>query len=315
MALIALIGLSTIIYIVYQIIIFIYYNFFSKTSLKKYQNGHSWAIVTGSTDGIGLAFAQELAQYGFNILLVGRNKEKLENVKQNIQTLKTAQRIQVDWIISDANDNSEANIQSIVKKMESRDVSILINNVGVVIEDHKKYGQNSFDEIEKTIKVNCLYPALLTNALVPMMERHSGSKLIINVSSILGYFSSPFMTTYAATKAFNRIFSMSLSSELSTMGFDVLCCSPGLVATKMSKMSEGLLAESTKSCVQSTLKKIGLIEIIPCVSHSIAYSISYLLECLPFWIKPIVIFHTLNQGLKFLKSAQKEKIAKGIKKE
>lgn len=315
MTLIAFIGISTIFYIVYKLIIFVYYNFFSKISLDKYQNGHSWAVITGSTDGIGLEFARELAQYGFNILLIGRNKDKLESVKQNIQSSKSLQKIQVDWVISDASDDSEANIQNVVRKVESLDVSILINNVGTSIEEHKSLDKATFSEISKTIKVNCLYPTLLTSAIIPIMKRHSGSKLIINISSILGYFTSPLMTTYAATKSFNRIFSLSLSSELYTLGFDVLCCSPGLVATNMTKLKEGLLAESTRSCVQFTLKKIGLVEIIPCISHSITFWMSYLLECLPFWIKPLITFHVIKQGMQFLNNQRKTASAKGLKKE
>ena len=87
-------------------------------------------MITGSTDGIGRAFAFELANRGFNIVLISRNQDKLNAVASEIQSKHKVQTRTVAFDFS--KDTSVAGYESIMNKIADLDVSILINNVGIL---------------------------------------------------------------------------------------------------------------------------------------------------------------------------------------
>lgn len=107
-------------------------------------------------------------------------------------------------------------------------VLYLINNAGIA---HMMASKDFSDvEIEKTIKLNCSVPVILTNYCIPFMKK--GSK-IINVSSASAFHPVPYINLYAATKAFERSYSRALNMELKSLGITVTAVCPSWVDTKM----------------------------------------------------------------------------------
>lgn len=168
-----------------------------------------------------------------------------------------------------------------VEKVKSRNVTILVNNVGVLKGYIKPLHELEVEDIEESVKVNCIYPTLLTKALIPVMLRSNGRKLIINLSSTAGLGVTPLLPVYAATKGYNRIMSLSLSADYAKDDFDVLCVTPGLVESNMSKVKPFILCCRVRECVEATLSRVDQVDIIPHWKHVLAYSISYWTSILP----------------------------------
>lgn len=183
--------------------------FFKKLDLSKYKDGERWALVTGASDGIGLAYAQELVEHGFKVYMVGRNREKLERVRLR----------GCEIIVSDASQPFDADY---ILEQVKHPIAILVNNVGMALGVSASFETASFDQIQRMITVNCTYPVLLTKALLPRLETKA---LVINIASIAGLTVTPFNAVYGATKAFSHAFSLNLSAEYPHL--DVLSVCPG----------------------------------------------------------------------------------------
>ncbi|KFM82042.1 Estradiol 17-beta-dehydrogenase 12, partial [Stegodyphus mimosarum] len=158
-----------------------------------------WAVITGGTEGIGKAYAEELAERGFNICLISRNIEKLNEVATEIQeTYKVSTKIiNVDFTAGPEIYNT---IKSHLDELDGG-VGILVNNVGMSY----KYAEY-FHAIPGGLKVmmdlihsNIASCTMMTKLILPQMEER-GKGLIINISSLIAVYPTPLLTTYAACK-------------------------------------------------------------------------------------------------------------------
>uniref|UniRef100_A0A0K0EEF9 Estradiol 17-beta-dehydrogenase 12 n=1 Tax=Strongyloides stercoralis TaxID=6248 RepID=A0A0K0EEF9_STRER len=237
----------------------LFYPFFiaSPVSLIK-KAGARWAIVTGSTDGIGKAYATELAKNGFNIVLISRNPTKLQDVKHEIE--KVSQDIEIKTIAFDFTNPSLEDYEKIIfNEVKSLEVGILVNNVGLSYEYpellHKTEG--GLKRITDISIVNTLPPTILTAGILPqMIERKSG--VVVNVASFAGYYPIPMLAVYSATKKYVNHITEILQKEYSSSGicFQSLC--PMMVATNMSKVKKpSFFTPSPTQYVKSALKTIG----------------------------------------------------------
>ena len=285
------IGVAVSLYLVYQVVRWTYLNFFKPVDLSAYIRGQSWAIVTGATDGIGLAYAQVLAEHGFNILLVSRTQSKLEDVKARIQSKC---RVQVDFVVNEAYDISEANIARVVERCAGKDISVLVNNVGVNQGGIKLLSELDSANIERCIRINCTYPTLLTKALIPIILKHQGRKLVINVSSVAGLLMIPFSCVYSGSKAYNRQFSLALSAEYASRHLDVLCVEPGFVESNMTKMKPSAICCSARDCVEASLRRVREIECIPHWKHILMYMVSMVGQLAPTSLTPIITYKIIE---------------------
>lgn len=86
--LIDLCGVAVLSYALYVVSYWVYANFVRSDDLQRYQGRDTWAVVTGGSDGIGLALAERLAFRGFNVLVTGRNEEKLKKVCDRLKGTK-----------------------------------------------------------------------------------------------------------------------------------------------------------------------------------------------------------------------------------
>lgn len=157
-----------------------------------------------------------------------------------------------------SNDTSIEGYESIARRLNDLDISILINNVGVANSKPSVYAEEPIDEVYNEVIVN-IYPiVMLTKVLIPKIEkRYKTMKkraLLINLSSQAAFFPNPYFANYGATKAFDDRLSKSLYFELKGKGVDVLTVRPGVVTTKLNGMKEKFAQNiSVESCVSGIL--------------------------------------------------------------
>jgi short-subunit dehydrogenase len=178
------------------------------------------ALITGASSGIGDEFARQLARRGYDLVLVARRKDRLEQLAKQVPT--TAHVIECDLASESAELPDEvANL--------GVDVDLLVNNAGFGLRGH-------FLELDarreaEMVRVNCEAVVGLTHAFVPgMVERGRGG--VITVASTAGMQPLPYETTYAASKSFAISFMEALSMELRGTGVRALVVNPGPVKTE-----------------------------------------------------------------------------------
>jgi short-subunit dehydrogenase len=179
-----------------------------------------WALVTGASSGIGAALARELAKHGAKLILTARRLDRLEKLAGELKAKGTEVRI----VTADLNDPAAP--QKIFEATEGVGITvdILINNAGL-----GQYGAFCASPVEQElgqIRVNCEAMVRLTRLFVPhMVERRSGWVLVL--ASTASFQPVPYITTYAATKAFDRFFALGLAAEVARFGVNVTALCPG----------------------------------------------------------------------------------------
>lgn len=155
-----------------------------------------WAVVTGSTDGIGKAYAEELAKRGVNIILISRSKEKLEAVSRSISE---TYKVETDFIVADFSKGREA-YQAIKEGLKDREIGILVNNVGLFYTYPDYFTNLSEDMLWDMINVNIASANMMVHIVLPgMVEKRKGA--IVNVSSASCCQPTPMLTIYGASKS------------------------------------------------------------------------------------------------------------------
>jgi hypothetical protein len=179
-----------------------------------------WALITGASAGIGVALARELARNGAKLILTARRKERLEALAAELSGKGTEVRI----VLADLTDPGAP--QAIYDATEGAGlpVEILINNAGL-----GQYGDFAVtDPVQEMsqVTVNCSAVVRLTRLFVPpMVERRRGWIMVL--SSVASFQPLPYLSTYAATKVFDRFFALGLAEELAPSGINVSALCPG----------------------------------------------------------------------------------------
>ena len=203
-------GMATASYIALRLLRFIYL-YTRPSSIKRYLYGGSpWALVTGASDGIGLGIAQELATYGFNVILHGRDAEKLERTKSKLQV--EHKDVQFKIAVLNASTATSQQIDDLVASVNNLNLTILVNNIGGGAKA-QPLEMNTAEQVDFTINVNARFPTQLTRALLRKLARPDGPTLIMNIGS-LGATGVPYATVYGGSKAFNMAMSSSLAVEV-----------------------------------------------------------------------------------------------------
>ncbi|GAV75600.1 adh_short domain-containing protein [Cephalotus follicularis] len=246
-----------------------FYNTFLRPpkDLKAYG---SWALITGATDGIGKAFAHQLAQKGINLVLLGRNFDKLERVSDEIQA--ESPNIKIKIVLCDfSRDASTSIIKTIEDATNELEVGVLINNVGVT------HQARYFHEVDERVwmdivRVNLENTTRVTRAVLKgMLKRKRGAIVNIGSASAIVVPSHPLHAIYAATKGYIDQLSRSLHVEYKHNGIDVQCQVPLYVATKMA------------SKVASIEKSSLFIPTPDNYARAAIRHIGYEARCTPYW--------------------------------
>ncbi|CAJ1069008.1 testosterone 17-beta-dehydrogenase 3 [Xyrichtys novacula] len=213
-----------------------------------------WAVVTGASEGIGRAYAFELAKQGMNVVIMSRTKAALDQVAKKISET-TGQRVKV--IVTDfMKENVFGEIQD---QLRGLNIGVLVNNVGML----PKVVPKKFLEIEeldkiitKLINCNVKTMAKMCKITLPGMENR-GKGVIINISSGVASVPFPLYTLYAASKVFVERFSQALQAEYKDKGVIIQAVSPFGVSTRMAGYQKSNLVTLTpEAFVQSSLQYV-----------------------------------------------------------
>lgn len=202
-------------------------------------------IITGATSGIGKATAFGLAEKGFELLLIGRNQEAGSNL---VDSLVKKWGCNADFVKCDF--ASLAQVEELTQKIEKRynTIDVLINNAGV----SKSERGLTVDGYEATFAINHLAPFLLTNRLLPLLEKSAQGR-IVNVASELhrratihfqdimlekGYST---LRAYNQSKLANIMFTYELARRLAESAITANCLHPGVVATSIGRDFSGFI--------------------------------------------------------------------------
>ena len=180
-----------------------------------------WALITGASAGIGVAFAEELAAGGTHLMLTARRKDRLDELARR---LTAAYKISSEVFSADLADPGAPEKIFRFTKEKGVEIELLINNAGF-----GQYGE--FPSVEKQrlldmVQVNCTAVVHLTRLYLPeMMVRRRGDVLIL--ASTASFQAVPYISTYAATKAFDLLFAEGLADEMKPYGIRVCALCPG----------------------------------------------------------------------------------------
>ena len=181
-----------------------------------------WAIVTGASSGIGAALAPRLTAAGYDVLLVARRAERLE---ETVRAARAAGPGEVRALSLDVTDpDALARLQTEVPAP-----TLLVNNAGAGL-----FGsalEHPPAEQAKVVRLNCEALTLLTLGYLPAMVEQ-GRGVIVNLGSIAGLQPVPFYAVYGASKAYVQSFSEALDEELRGTGVRVVSVCPGPVPTE-----------------------------------------------------------------------------------
>lgn len=187
-------------------------------------------LITGATSGIGAACARRFAIGGYNLILTGRNKEKLEEVKKQAE----AERVSVYALVFDVRD-----LEQCKKALESlpdnwKQIDVLINNAGLALGLEKEY-EGDTDDWDTMIDTNIKGLLYMTKLVVPdMVKRNRGH--IINMGSVAGDAAYPGGNVYCATKSAVKSITDGLRIDLIDTRVRVTNIKPGLVHTNFSNI-------------------------------------------------------------------------------
>lgn len=183
-----------------------------------------WALVTGASSGIGAAFARALSRRGERLILVARRADRLASLAEELGGEGRALAIPLDLTGLDAGGRLEAAVGE-----RGLLVDFLVNNAG--LGDTGRFHERPLDRALEMVDLNSRVLVELTRRfLPPMLERRRGR--IVNVVSTSAFQPVPFLTVYAASKAFALSFTEGLATELQGTGVGVQALCPGLTATE-----------------------------------------------------------------------------------
>lgn len=181
----------------------------------------NWAVVTGPTAGIGAAYAKLLASKGFDLVLVSRDLERLNDAAADL-----TERYGVATKVLSLDLTTEDGIATLADFIAKNEIEVLINNAGFGL--NSSFVKSSAADEQSVVNILVTAPMQLSHAVLPqMVARKSGT--IVNVSSVAGYFAAGH---YSAAKAYVTVLTESMHAEVSKHGVKVSALCPGFTKTE-----------------------------------------------------------------------------------
>ncbi|MDK1388558.1 SDR family oxidoreductase [Sinorhizobium sp. 8-89] len=188
------------------------------------QNSKGTALITGASSGIGAIYADRLARRGYDLILVARNKARLDQLAKRLSD-ETGRSVEV--VAADLGDRADlARIETVLRTDAS--ITTLVNNAGVGATGPLL--ASDVDKMEEMITLNVTALTRLSYAAVPgFVARGAGT--IINIASIVGIAPEVLNGVYGGSKAFVLAFTLSLQKELADTNIRIQAVLPGATAT------------------------------------------------------------------------------------
>lgn len=189
-----------------------------------------YAMITGASSGLGLALAEALARRGRNLILVARQRDPLESI-----AIELTQRFGVEVLFRACDLGEPLRLSGFLLELEEseRHIDLLVNCAGI-----RSYGPflaQEWGDEQDLIEVNILALTRLCHALGNAMAVQGGGQ-ILNVASVAAFAPGPWMSSYAASKAYVLSFSEGLREELKRTGIKVSVLCPGPVRSSLRRI-------------------------------------------------------------------------------
>jgi NAD(P)-dependent dehydrogenase (short-subunit alcohol dehydrogenase family) len=199
-------------------------------------------LITGATDGIGLEAAKLLASEGHNLLIHGRNRQKVNSVKALLTEIPNSGTIRA--YLADLSDISDVTKLGKEINSEYQQLDVIINNAGVF----KISNPITADGLDVRFVVNTISPYMLTQALLPLLGNtgrvinlSSAAQAPVNIQAVRGAVKLSDMEAYAQSKLAITMWSFALAEKTKDVGLTVIAVNPGsLLASKMVKEGFGV---------------------------------------------------------------------------
>ena len=183
----------------------------------------SHVLITGGSEGIGFELSKCFAEDGCDLIIAGRNAEKLQKAAS---CLEEQYHVHVRQIVIDLSLPQAA--EKLYEEVSDTEISVLINNAGMGTAGEA--WQISAEEDEKLIALNITALTVLTKLfLKDMLARNRGT--IMNVASTGAFLPGPYIASYYASKAYVLSYTQALAEEVKNTGVHVCCLCPGPVST------------------------------------------------------------------------------------
>ena len=211
-----------------------------------------WALVTGASAGIGKALAEELASGGANLVLTARRRERLESLARE---LRAKYKVQAEIIVGDLTQARAP--EEIFQFTQARGlaISLLVNNAG--FGQYGEFHTIAPERLLEMLQVNCSAVLHLTRLYLPqMVARRHGDVLI--VASTAAFQAVPYISTYAATKAFDLLLAEGLAEEMKPYGVGVCALCPGTTESEFHQVAGHPAHSKGRQQSAETVARIGL---------------------------------------------------------
>ncbi len=254
----------------------------------------SFAVITGASQGLGKAFAEELALQGYPVILVSLPHQGLPELASFIN-----EKYQVETAYYETDFSEPANILELANWLNKNfKIQILINNAG--IGGSKKIEDSHLSTITNIIHINVHSTSILTHQLLANLKQHKCS-YILNVSSIAAFSPVGYKTVYPASKSFIYSFSIGLAAELKKDNVFVSVINPGAMKTNQEITSriekQGFIGRLTllepKKVAKYSIKKLFQQKTLILI-NPLSWIISKLL---PFKIKTFLLTRIVKREL------------------
>lgn len=228
--------------------------------IPKNKLANNYAVITGCTDGIGKALLYQIANLNYNIIMLSRSVEKMEKEKTCLEL--SHPHLDIVYQELDFSKISEKSRTELCDLIKYKNISLLVNNVGISYKYPMSFHLLDFDQLKKFLNVN-IYSVMFTSHIIIndylqkkklYMNMNINDLKIINVGSKLGEINGKFLNIYSCSKLFVYKMSKIMNDEYKyeiKNHINISCINPWLISTKMSKTKYSILSPSPKKYVTS----------------------------------------------------------------
>ncbi|EPS95963.1 NAD-binding protein [Fomitopsis schrenkii] len=208
----AAVGIVLLIAPLYRLLSFIWFYFLRPSKAPEYLHAApAYALITGATDGIGKALAKELYEQGFNLILHGRNEEKMRKVVEEVRGVGARD---VLYFLADAS-RVDHDFEQMMAQYKNLHITVVVHNVGS--QDFTKERIDGFSQADlmKIVNRNSIFPLYLTHTLLPQLRQsaRTGPVLVQFMGSLASEICPPRFAMYAASKSFLKALTRGLDND------------------------------------------------------------------------------------------------------
>lgn len=198
--------------------------------MKKLELAGKWVLITGASSGLGQEMARQLAtKYSANLIIAARRKDKLDELKAELEAIKG---IKVKVIVADLSVHDDV-VRMIDECLAGGQLYGAILNAGVTY--FGRHNDLAWAQMENIMKTNVNSVVYMTSRLVNHFEQSKNEAGVMIVSSMAAFFPVPYQAIYSATKAFIMAFANALSVEMKNPALSLTVYAPGGIATEMTE--------------------------------------------------------------------------------